>query len=105
MRLSILTWLASALKQRCGRVQVDSPEADLVPRRAAPILAYPDVLRAGGCSLAIESATILFTDVVGSTELSQRLSPDAVERIRREQVLDSAPGHRRDGRHQGEEPG
>jgi class 3 adenylate cyclase len=33
--------------------------------------------------LAIESATILFTDVVGSTELSQRLSPDAAEEIRR----------------------
>jgi class 3 adenylate cyclase len=33
--------------------------------------------------LAIESATILFTDVVGSTELSQRLSPDAAEDVRR----------------------
>jgi class 3 adenylate cyclase len=33
--------------------------------------------------LAIESATILFTDVVGSTELSQRLSPDAGEEVRR----------------------
>ncbi len=33
--------------------------------------------------LAIESATILFTDVVGSTELSQRLSPDAAEEVRR----------------------
>ena len=33
--------------------------------------------------LAIESATILFTDVVGSTELSQRLSPDAAEEFRR----------------------
>ena len=33
--------------------------------------------------MAIESATILFTDVVGSTELSQRLSPDAAEEIRR----------------------
>jgi adenylate cyclase len=37
----------------------------------------------GGCFLAIESATILFTDVVGSTELSQRLSPAAAEEVRR----------------------
>ena len=35
------------------------------------------------CFLAIESATILFTDVVGSTELSQRLSPDSAEEVRR----------------------
>jgi class 3 adenylate cyclase/tetratricopeptide (TPR) repeat protein len=33
--------------------------------------------------LVIESTTILFTDVVGSTELSQRLSPDAAEEVRR----------------------
>ena len=33
--------------------------------------------------MAIESTTILFTDVVGSTELSQRLSPDAAEEVRR----------------------
>jgi class 3 adenylate cyclase len=33
--------------------------------------------------LAIESATILFTDVVGSTELSQRLSPEAADEVRR----------------------
>jgi class 3 adenylate cyclase/tetratricopeptide (TPR) repeat protein len=33
--------------------------------------------------LAIESATILFTDVVGSTELAQRLSPDAADDVRR----------------------
>ena len=33
--------------------------------------------------MAIESATILFTDVVGSTELSQRLSPEAAEEVRR----------------------
>jgi class 3 adenylate cyclase len=33
--------------------------------------------------LDIESRTILFTDVVGSTELSQRLSPDAAEEVRR----------------------
>jgi class 3 adenylate cyclase/tetratricopeptide (TPR) repeat protein len=39
--------------------------------------------QAGGCFLSIESATILFTDVVGSTELSQRLSPDTAEEVRR----------------------
>ena len=33
--------------------------------------------------MAIESATILFTDLVGSTELSQRLSPDVAEEVRR----------------------
>jgi class 3 adenylate cyclase len=33
--------------------------------------------------LAIESTTILFTDVVGSTELSQRISPDSAEEVRR----------------------
>jgi class 3 adenylate cyclase/tetratricopeptide (TPR) repeat protein len=33
--------------------------------------------------VTIESATILFTDVVGSTELSQQLSPDAAEEVRR----------------------
>jgi class 3 adenylate cyclase/tetratricopeptide (TPR) repeat protein len=33
--------------------------------------------------VAIESATIVFTDVVGSTELSQRLSPDSAEELRR----------------------
>jgi class 3 adenylate cyclase len=33
--------------------------------------------------LAIESATILFTDVVGSTELSRRLSPEGADEVRR----------------------
>jgi class 3 adenylate cyclase len=39
--------------------------------------------QSGRVFLAIESATILFTDVVGSTELAQRLSPDAAEEVRR----------------------
>ena len=34
--------------------------------------------------MTTESATILFTDVVGSTELSQRLSPEAADEVRRE---------------------
>ncbi len=33
--------------------------------------------------MSTESATILFTDVVGSTDLSQRLAPDASDEIRR----------------------
>ncbi|MGO9341257.1 MAG: ATP-binding protein, partial [Acidimicrobiales bacterium] len=33
--------------------------------------------------MTVENVTILFTDVVGSTELSQRLSPDAADEIRR----------------------
>ena len=33
--------------------------------------------------MAIESTTILFTDAVGSTDLSQRLSPDAADEVRR----------------------
>ena len=33
--------------------------------------------------MAIENVAILFTDVVGSTELSQRLSPEAAEEVRR----------------------
>ena len=33
--------------------------------------------------MAIESATILFTDVVGSTELSQQLSAEAADEVRR----------------------
>ena len=33
--------------------------------------------------MTTESATILFTDVVGSTELSQRLSPEAADEVRR----------------------
>ena len=43
-----------------------------------------------------ESVTVLFTDVVGSTELSQRLSPEAADEVRRGALLDPAPGHRRE---------
>ena len=34
--------------------------------------------------MTTEYAAILFTDVVGSTELSQRLSPDAADQMRRD---------------------
>ena len=66
-----------------GACAGDSRETNWVCRRAVSAAAYSGVLKAGGCFLAIESATILFTDVVGSTELSQRLSPDAAEEVRR----------------------
>ena len=46
-------------------------------------LAYAGVLQAGGCFLTTENVAILFTDVVGSTELSQRLSPEAADEVRR----------------------
>jgi adenylate cyclase len=47
------------------------------------VVAYPGAFQAGGLFVPIESVAILFTDVVGSTELSQRLSPDAADEIRR----------------------
>ena len=54
------------------------------PQQAIPVLAYAGCVQAEGVPLAIESATILFTDVVGSTELSQRLSAEAADQVRRE---------------------
>ena len=54
------------------------------PRQAIPAFAYAGVPRREGVSLATESATILFTDQVGSTTLSQLLSPDAAEEVRRD---------------------
>ncbi len=33
--------------------------------------------------MSTENLTILFTDIVGSTELSQRLSPEAADELRR----------------------
>ena len=40
---------------------------------------------AGGMGIAVttENVTVLFTDIVGSTELSQRLSPDDADEVRR----------------------
>ena len=52
-------------------------------RQTPPVLAYGGAILAGGWFLSGESATILFTDVVGSTELSQRLSPEAADEVRR----------------------
>ena len=33
--------------------------------------------------MATENVSILFTDIVGSTELSQRLSPEVADEVRR----------------------
>jgi class 3 adenylate cyclase len=33
--------------------------------------------------MTTENVVILFTDIVGSTELSQRLSPEAADEVRR----------------------
>ena len=46
-------------------------------------MAYSCVSRREGYFLSTESATILFTDVVGSTELSQRLTAEAADDVRR----------------------
>src|ERR1700692_2374868 len=40
--------------------------------QAIPAVTYAVTFQAGGRFLAIESATLLFTDVVGSAEVSQR---------------------------------
>lgn len=54
-----------------------------IPGQAARLLAYPGGLQTGGCFLATEKGAILITDVVGSTELSQRLSSKAAHEVRR----------------------
>ena len=54
---------------------------DSGPSRSSPTLVAS---RRRVIPLAIESATILFTDMVGSTELSQRLSAEAADQVRRE---------------------
>ncbi len=52
------------------------------PARAA-VLAYCGVRHAGRCSLTTENVAILFTDVVGSTELASSLLPDVADEVRR----------------------
>jgi len=42
-----------------------------------------------------ENVAILFTDIVGSTELSQKLSQDRADEIRREHFSVLRQGHRR----------
>ena len=64
----------------CRSLRAGRPEAQGVivrctsrlasPRRGIPILAYPGDLQARGWFLSTESATMLFTDVVGSTALA-----------------------------------
>jgi class 3 adenylate cyclase/tetratricopeptide (TPR) repeat protein len=59
------------------------PEGGLrSPRQAISVLAYPGAFWRE-VSLTIENVAVLFTDIVGSTELSQRLSPDAADELRR----------------------
>ena len=74
------------------------------PRQAIARSAYSGVLQAGGDFLSTESATILFTDMVGSTELSQRLSPEAADEVRRGHFSILRQADRRGRRHRGEEP-
>ena len=54
--------------------------------------------------MSTEGATILFTDMVGSTALASALAPDAADEATPGAFLDPAPGGRRDGWHRGEEP-
>jgi class 3 adenylate cyclase len=53
------------------------------PRRGVPVLDYAGAFEVGGYLLTTENVAILFTDVVGSTELSQRLSPETADEVRR----------------------
>ena len=45
--------------------------------------------------MTTENVAILFTDIVGSTELSQRLPQDLADEVRRDHFVGLAPGHRR----------
>jgi hypothetical protein len=53
------------------------------PPRQIVGLAQPGCIPSQMCLMAIENTSILFTDVVASTELSRRLSPDDAEEVRR----------------------
>ena len=53
--------------------------------------------------MTTENLAILFTDVVGSTELSQRLSPEVAEEVRREHFSILRQAIAEGGRHRGEE--
>jgi class 3 adenylate cyclase len=54
-------------------------------RRANPQVAYGRGVRGGGSApVTTESVAILFTDIVGSTELSQSLSPEVADDVRRD---------------------
>jgi class 3 adenylate cyclase len=74
----------AVVERRCSKSGIcRSPGHRGPSRQAIPAVAYAGVPEARGCFLGIESAAILFTDVVGSTELSQRLSPETAEEVRR----------------------
>ena len=55
--------------------------------------------------MTTENVAILFTDIVGSTELSQRLSPEAADEVRRGHFSILRQAIAESGRHRGEEPG
>jgi hypothetical protein len=54
--------------------------------------------------VATESVTVLFTDLVGSTELSSSLSPEAGDEVRRKALLRASSGHRFLRGDRGQEP-
>lgn len=49
--------------------------------------------------MTTENLAILCTDMVGSTELSQRLSAEEADEARKGALLDPSPGNCRSGRH------
>jgi class 3 adenylate cyclase len=71
----------------CGSLSISEPGLTAIqgPRQTNPLVAYHVLRQAGGgCALTTENVAILFTDIVGSTELSQRLSAQAADEVRRE---------------------
>jgi class 3 adenylate cyclase len=58
---------------RCGHQ--NPPDARFCNRCAAPLTAVPAVAE------QLKTITILFADVTGSTELGERLDPEAVRRV------------------------
>ena len=49
-----------------------------------------------------ENITILFTDLVGSTELAASLNPEVGDEVLRGHFSATASRHRRDGRYRGQ---
>jgi DNA-binding SARP family transcriptional activator/tetratricopeptide (TPR) repeat protein len=71
---------APALRELQGRILAQDPGLALEPAVASPkLVASAPVGRGSGASLV----TLLFTDLVGSTELLQELGDDAAEAVRR----------------------
>ena len=53
----------------------------------------------------VENITLLFTDLVGSTELAASLSPEVGDEVLRGHFSALASRHRRNGRYRGQEFG